>query len=228
MERTAYIFDPDSQTSVVNSVVPELAKVIVEIPDKWFRMSLDELEDKNTAVTEKMLRVSFWREMAKRDAALREYKKRGFTTEVPRIRAVDIFRGVCGETTWYCRFLKSPKKIVYMLQPLPEYLHSMHYLLTRATDRLHEIIELPFWDVDEKGNPSKLNATNVKLFFQLYKHIEDRVKGSVIKREQRHQVTASVKENPQKLKPRPLYEIEADTVEGELEGDSQVEKEPVN
>jgi len=135
--------------------------------------------------------VSFWREYYRRCASIERKSSEA------KILSVDIFGGICNENYFYSRWLKIDWRVAWMVLPMPKYEDNLEYILGSSVERYKEIFAIPFYEEVENKRTGKINrrynATNVRIFLAAHKQLEDRVKGSVIQRQDVRQLNVNKK-----------------------------------
>ncbi len=141
--------DPDSESptdfSDLKNLLPlKLQEAMDKIPEEWFAMPEKDLKKLlykkieggngrqcNTFDMDQRLRISFWQEYESSRS-----KRRPLSMS-------NVLEGVMCAPTFYNTFMKSPRRVAWMLYPPLNYKIAIHDLLNRGIDRLYEIMKLP-------------------------------------------------------------------------------------
>lgn len=159
-------FNPDPDTDLIQHVSDSIAKAIISVPPHLALLTEPELFRKvNPSPMDYALRVSFWKEY-----------ERIMLNGSGIISGTAVCMGICTPNQFY-NMLKKPERVAWLIKPKQTYAKEMEAILSRGTERLWELIELPIYN--KKGEPSGEIA---KIVLQAIKQVEDRVKGMAVQR----------------------------------------------
>lgn len=165
MAKSAY--NPDPVEDLIQHVSDPLKRAIVNVPTHLIFLTEAELFRKvNPNPLDYALRVSFWS----------EYERVMLNGGRELITAAGVCRGICPPNSFY-NMLKDPERTAWIIKPKQSYSREMEAILSRGTERLWELMELPIYNSD--GKP---NADVARIVLQAIKQVEDRVKGMAVQR----------------------------------------------
>lgn len=166
----------------VARLVPEyLQKRIQEIPDTWWDIPPDEVEqfcfDSGQAdETSRRLRISFWV----------EYDRCQSNKDV-LMNMDNVFIGICANSYFANIFLQNKRKLFYLLSVPPQYEKELDEMLCMGLDQLKRILAM-----DATGKNGQPNTKLMDLKFKIFQHIDMRKKGAIIQRIQAEQKNLNV------------------------------------
>ena len=164
-----------SLLSLLNSA-REVADAVKALPVDLLEMSEKELRKlvKPSEVDE-LLRVSFWN----------EYKRAQSHGE--QMRAINIYTDICTKLTFY-RKVRDKEVLAFIVCPARHELTVQQEMLALSYRKMREILVMPAFEYvyskDGKRVGKKVNVALLKLQFEVGQKIEDRLRGSVVQRQQ--------------------------------------------
>lgn len=176
-----YILLNKDEPQSLYHLIPEYTfNLFLKIPDKFLQMDARTLRTHvKPGLTLEAMRTSFWVEY---NYAVSENRK----MVVKRIHA-----GICSEDYFYKNVLVTPLFLAWLLQPPEDYTKAMQALLVRSTERIYELLDTPFVKTDDNGKVT-VDHKVMSLVLQAHKHLEERVKGSVVQRIEQKSLNVNV------------------------------------
>jgi hypothetical protein len=172
----AILLDPDNPNSLFQMVPKATWEAFARVPPQYLAMTAKELRHtiKNVGLTLEALRVSFWAEY---NSALL----------VPRTMSIArVYAGICSDEYFYREVLHTPLLMAWLLCPPESYQKALETLLARSTERMYEMVNQEYAFPNSKGE-MKADPRVMSIIFNIHKHLEDRVKGTVVQQiEQRN------------------------------------------
>jgi hypothetical protein len=160
------LLDEKNETSLFNLVPTWAWDRFKSIPEGFLKMDARELRKQlNPGLRFETIRASFWVEY---NSAISTNRK----MVMARVHA-----GICTDDYFYNYIMTSPMLLAWILIPPENYQKALEAILVRSTERLYEIVNQDFYNT--KGN---LDPRIMQIVLQAHKHIEDRVKGSVVQK----------------------------------------------
>ena len=142
-----------------------LQLAIAEIPHEYNNLSEKALEGAITPTElDYLLRSSFSRE-------LERVRVNGGV-----VKSVDVYGDFCSKSYWCDRYIKSKKRMAWIIRPMPRYEKAMEAMLYVTNRRLWEIIQLPL-RVNGKVSPSLLTV-----MLSAIRMVKENVKGMPVQR----------------------------------------------
>jgi hypothetical protein len=175
------ILDDGDPFSLVNIVPPSLRLLIEAIPDEYFGMGEDELRATVLPdTTLNCLRISFWREYS------------DSLTEGRVFNMSNVSSGICTRE-FFQRVMLRDKSLAWMVLPPRNYMMLQEELLQEGLFKLREFLSSKLIDkkssvkFDKHGNKAetteeKINVSAVGEARKIVEMLENRLKGSVVKR----------------------------------------------
>lgn len=189
--------DPTNPLSILTMVTPKMRVAIEDLDPKFANYCERDLRRAAKPSPEVCrLRINFWDEYNKvMDAG------------GGKITIYNIIRGACTEGFFYDVVMKDPKMLAYVTIPPADYQLTLRDMLTRAWDRLDEVLETPL--TTEKSircgfdNTTRMpiyktvDVVNIPLIGEIRaitQMLDLRIKGAIIQRlqVQSHNVTQSL------------------------------------
>lgn len=124
------------------------------------------------------LRISFWVEY-----------NRAIMNNHDRMIMERVFAGICTDEYFYSTVVKTVQYLAWMLTPPIHYQVMLEQLLQATTSRLHELVNLPFYDEDKK----KVDHKTAALILKAHEMVENRLKGMPVARSQNVNVGVNVR-----------------------------------
>lgn len=160
------LLDEKNETSLFHLVPTWAWDRFKAIPEPFLKMDVRELRKQlNPGLRFETIRASFWVEY---NSAIATNRK----MVMSRVHA-----GICADDYFYQYIMTSPMLLAWILQPPESYQKALEAILIRSTERLYEIVNQDFYN--QKGN---LDPRVMQLVLQAHKHVEDRVKGSIVQK----------------------------------------------
>ncbi len=185
-------YNPEPEIDLLQHLNDALRRAVVSVPTHLIFLSERELFRKiNPTPLDYALRVSFWR----------EYERIMLNGGSELMTAASVCNGICTPNQFY-NLLKKPERVAWMIKPKQSYQKEMEAILSRGTERLWELMELPIYSQD--GKPS---ADIARIVLQAIKQVEDRVKGMAVQRSMT--VTANVQSSQAMRSIESMEEINA-------------------
>lgn len=173
------IFDEENPLSVINLVPPMMQEAIRKIPDQvtYLTHATEAQIRKEVKPTERdeRLRLAFWDEY-------------NYASSVgTQMRINHIIKGCVAVEHFYEIYLKTPKKLAWIITPPKFYSQGMKYILHLGLDRLTEIMQASV--VDENG---KLDVRAASVILKTFQLVDLRVKGAIMQKVQIDQRTLNM------------------------------------
>jgi hypothetical protein len=172
---TAVMEIGNDSSSLVHYTEGALQKAILELPETVHSLSEKALE---TAIIptelDYLLRSSFSREVAR------------VRINGGCLRARDIYGDYCSKAFFYSKYLKSEKRLAWMIRPMPKYEKFMEAMLYVANKRLWELINVPL------KHHGTYNPKMCAVVLSAYKMIKESVRGAPLQRSETKSLTVNV------------------------------------
>lgn len=160
--------------SIVNLLTPKIREKLLEVPGELFQLSEAMLlkwfrrHDIELTAVDHRLRIKLWDEYH-----LTQDEQRS----AMNLRA--IFHGVCSKQFFYQIYLNEPRRLAWLLCQPPEYEVEVKRLHEKASKEMEKILAIDHFN--HKGEP---NSGLIAKKIQLYKILDDRMKGAVLQKVQ--------------------------------------------
>lgn len=179
------VLNKNYEGSLLNVCSDKLLARIKEIPQNILEQGERHLREtaKPTKI-DMMIRVNLWKEY---ERAIKSGTKMNTTK---------VYAGVCDSANFYNRIIKNPRKLAWIITPIPSYASTINYLFMKSLERLEEIISLPL-----KDSRNKLQAPIVNKVYDAAVDIINRVAGTPVQRTANYsQVTNNTPNSPKTIK----------------------------
>lgn len=169
----------------------EITDEINKLPVEYHDLTEKDLRKMARAnETDELLRVSFWR----------EYRRAKTTSSL--MKAMDIYGGICMKQTFYKK-IRTPLTLAFIICPSKDEIIVQEEMLALAYRKMRQILAMPLYEpvFDRSGNKTgkRPNTSLMKLQIDIANKLEDRLKGSVVQRQQIEARTLTVQAKPESL-----------------------------
>lgn len=168
----------EGEHSLLNLLDHKLREFVAALPDDLLIMSDQELKNQaRPTSTDYSLRRSFWR----------EYEKSSWRG-TGKIRALNVYAGICTDQYFYSKFLRNPKKLAWMVRPMQEYAREMEALCSRGNERFWELLEMKV--TDKLG---RVDARKAEVLLKVIAEVHNRARGMVVQKVDKRTLSVHVR-----------------------------------
>jgi hypothetical protein len=169
---------------VINLLGGRLQEVVARVPEDLLLEEERSLCNKiRPTPTDFSIRTGFWK----------EYERVVKSGKTHMITAA-VFSGVCSDSYFYNKFLKDEARVAWMLHPVQGYMREIEAVLTKATSRLWELVDMDITYVDRTGT-RVVDPKRASVLLEAIKMIENRAQGMAVQRNISKSVVANVSGN---------------------------------
>lgn len=177
LDRDIEIYDENNPLAVVRMAPPELAKLILEVPEGDRIGFEDDLrEELKPSSTENLLRLNFWIEYM-----------RAQMTPPHKMYLTNIVRGACPPQYFILHFTKKKSRIKWILCPPAQYEARLEEALDYGLARLREILSLPL--INSKGY---IDSRLADIILKITQFLDAKINGAIASKIQIDQRTAMI------------------------------------
>lgn len=171
--REISIYDMENPNSILQMVKHStpLSRAVIKADQVLMLMDEGALRTKLApSAIDNRLRLAFWMEV---DKCLNSQGGHRFSEQM-------VYAGIVTKDVWDKKYLTNAKKMAWILTPVGNYESSMMEALETGVSQLRKILSAPLFD-----DAGKLDTKAAKLVVDVFKILDDRVRGTVV---QKHKI----------------------------------------